>query len=73
MTIDREVFLSLLALDAYNRGYGANVGGLPEMVSLAALRQSAGRRYLGLTLIKSTLIGRPLAFTQLLMSGVARQ
>ena len=28
--MDREVFLSLLALDAYNRGYGANVGGLSE-------------------------------------------
>ena len=30
MTMNREVFLSLLALDAYNRGYRANVGGLPE-------------------------------------------
>lgn len=30
MTMNRDVFLSLLALDAYNRGYGANVGGLPE-------------------------------------------
>lgn len=25
MTMNREVFLSLLALDAYNRGYGRNV------------------------------------------------
>ena len=30
MTIDQDVFLSLLALDSYNRGYGANVGGLLE-------------------------------------------
>ena len=28
MPMNREVFLSLLALDAYNRGYGENVGGL---------------------------------------------
>ena len=29
MKIDkRDVFLSLLALDSYNRGYGQNVGGL---------------------------------------------
>ncbi len=28
--MDREVFLSLLALDSYNRGYGANVGSLAE-------------------------------------------
>ena len=26
--MDRDVFLSLLALDSYNRGYGQNVGGL---------------------------------------------
>ena len=26
--MDRDVFLSLLALDSYNRGYGANVAGL---------------------------------------------
>ena len=26
--MNREVFLSLLALDAYNRGYGENVGNL---------------------------------------------
>ena len=29
-TLDPDVFLSLLALDAYNRGYGQNVGGLPS-------------------------------------------
>ncbi len=29
MTMDREVFLSLLALDSYNRGYGENLSGLP--------------------------------------------
>ena len=28
MPTDRGVFLSLLALDSYNRGYGANVAGL---------------------------------------------
>ena len=28
--MNRDVFLSLLALDSYNRGYGANVGNLPE-------------------------------------------
>lgn len=28
--MDSDVFLSLLALDSYNRGYGANVGGLTE-------------------------------------------
>lgn len=28
--MDREVFLSLLALDSHNRGYGANVGGVEE-------------------------------------------
>ena len=27
MPIDRDVFLSLLALDSYNRGYGQNVEG----------------------------------------------
>ncbi|MEL6877693.1 MAG: hypothetical protein AAGL68_06300 [Pseudomonadota bacterium] len=26
--MNREVFLSLLALDSYNRGYGANIEGL---------------------------------------------
>lgn len=30
MTMNRDVFLSLLALDAYNRGYGANIGGQSE-------------------------------------------
>lgn len=30
MTINREVFLSLLAMDSYNRGPGALVGGLSE-------------------------------------------
>lgn len=25
---DRDVFLAILALDSYNRGYGVNVGGL---------------------------------------------
>lgn len=30
MTLDRDVFLSLLALDSYNRGKGVDVGGLPE-------------------------------------------
>ena len=28
--MNRDVFLSLLALDSYNRGYGQNVGGLPS-------------------------------------------
>lgn len=28
--MNRDVFLSLLALDSYNRGYGQNVGGLLE-------------------------------------------
>jgi hypothetical protein len=28
--MNRDVFLSILAMDAYNRGYGAGVGNLPE-------------------------------------------
>ncbi len=30
MAISRDLFLSILALDAYNRGYGAGVNGLSE-------------------------------------------
>lgn len=30
MTISRDLFLSILALDSYNRGYGAGVSGLSE-------------------------------------------
>ena len=30
MTMDREVFLSLLAMDAYNRGTEASIGSLQE-------------------------------------------
>ncbi|NMW32946.1 hypothetical protein HKD42_12820 [Altererythrobacter sp. RZ02] len=29
--MNREVFLSLLALDSYSRGYGQNVGGLSNV------------------------------------------
>ncbi|MGB7373243.1 hypothetical protein [Pontixanthobacter sp.] len=32
--MNSDVFLSLLALDSYNRGYGANVGGLSESGSI---------------------------------------
>ncbi|WP_100260935.1 hypothetical protein [Qipengyuania seohaensis] len=34
--MDREVFLSLLALDSYNRGYGANLGRLEEEGGIGA-------------------------------------
>lgn len=30
MVMNRDVFLSILAMDSYNRGYGANVGGLSQ-------------------------------------------
>ena len=38
--MDRDVFLSLLALDSYNRGYGSLVGNLPESgkIGTATLR-----------------------------------
>lgn len=29
--MNRDVFLSLLALDSYNRGYGQNISGLPDV------------------------------------------
>ncbi len=32
MTFNRDVFLSILALDSYNRGYGQNLGGLPVVL-----------------------------------------
>ena len=35
--MDRQVFLSLLALDAYNRGYGENVGGLEFVPNVTKL------------------------------------
>ena len=39
--MQRDVFLSLLALDSYNRGYGANVGDLSEtgMIGTADIRE----------------------------------
>lgn len=39
--MDSDVFLSLLALDSYNRGYGANIGGLAEdgMIGNASIRE----------------------------------
>ena len=38
--MNRDVFLSILALDSYNRGYGANLDGLSEVgaVGLATIR-----------------------------------
>ena len=30
MTISKDLMLSILSLDAYNRGYGAGIGGLSE-------------------------------------------
>ena len=32
--MNRDVFLSLLALDSYNRGYGQNIGGLSASGSI---------------------------------------
>ena len=39
--MQRDVFLSLLALDAYNRGYGSNVGDLAEegFIGTASIRE----------------------------------
>ncbi len=34
MTMNQTVFLSLLSLDSYNRGYGANVNALPALGSI---------------------------------------
>ncbi len=34
--MNRDVFLSLLALDSYNRGYGTNINGLAETGSLGS-------------------------------------
>ena len=41
--MNRDVFLSLLALDAYNRGYGQNVGGLCNsgMIGNANIRRQS--------------------------------
>ena len=36
MTIDRDLFLGILAMDAYNRGYGAGIRNLPESGGLGA-------------------------------------
>ena len=30
MTISRDLFLAILAMDSYNRGYSAGIDGLPE-------------------------------------------
>ena len=30
MTINRNLFLSILAMDAYSRGYGVSISGLTE-------------------------------------------
>ncbi len=37
--MNRDVFLSILALDSYNRGYGANLNGLAQSggIGLAAI------------------------------------
>ena len=35
--MNRDVFLSLLALDAYNRGYGQNVFGLPVLPNVTQI------------------------------------
>jgi hypothetical protein len=32
--MDRDLFLAILAMDAYNRGYEAGVGGLPTTGSI---------------------------------------
>src|SRR5688572_25371309 len=37
MTVSRELFLSILALDSYNRGYGANVNVPGTMLGRAAV------------------------------------
>jgi hypothetical protein len=34
--MDRNVFLAVLAMDVYNRGYGVSVRGLPEAGSLGS-------------------------------------
>lgn len=50
MTMNREVFLSLLALDAYNRGAGAQIGDLENIpnvskVGTATVRTDSDRRF----------------------------
>jgi hypothetical protein len=41
--MNREVMLSLLALDSYNRGYGQSVGGLSNsgMIGKATIRRQS--------------------------------
>jgi hypothetical protein len=34
VVMNRDVFLSILAMDSYNRGYGANVGRLSQSGSI---------------------------------------
>lgn len=36
MTMSRDLFLAILAMDSYNRGYNQSVGGLPEEGSLGS-------------------------------------
>lgn len=34
--MNRDVFLTILAMDSYNRGYGQNLNGLPDLGSIGA-------------------------------------
>jgi hypothetical protein len=40
MQLDRDVFLSLLALDAYNRGLGASVGRLSNIPNVSKIGEA---------------------------------
>lgn len=63
--MNRDVFFSLLALDAYNRGPGAGIAGFEEEGSI-------GRHQLEVSNLVNKKVGKKQAFTRLLTSSTVR-